>query len=215
MQLTLTGVGHRFPETPWLFRGLAATLHAGRSYALVGPSGCGKSTLLSLIAAWTTPTEGAIQVRGVDKIGWVFQSPHGMPRRTALDHVVLPLLAAGAERENAESDAVAFLEQVDLGGVAHREFRALSGGEAQRLMLARAAAAHPQLLLVDEPTAQLDVVTARRVNDAIAAMVSPERILVVATHDHATRDACTDRLDLTDFSCSDDALSTSAVATEP
>jgi putative ABC transport system ATP-binding protein/lipoprotein-releasing system ATP-binding protein len=214
MHLILNGVGHRFPETPWLFRGLTVTLRPNHSYALVGPSGSGKSTLMSLIAGWNNPAEGTIQRRGVDRIGWVFQSPHGMPRRTALDHVVFPLLAAGTNRARAEPIALALLHQVDLDRVAHREFRALSGGEAQRLMLARAAASHPQLLLVDEPTAQLDVTTARKINDAIAAMVSPERILVVATHDYATRDACTDLLDLTDFIDHDDMLA-STMKTEP
>ncbi|MDC4233776.1 ATP-binding cassette domain-containing protein [Actinomyces sp. B33] len=105
MQVVIDSVGHRFPTGPWLFRGLTARLDPGQVYALVGPSGSGKSTLLSLIAGWVAPAEGAIERLGSGRTSWVFQNPHGAPRRTVLDHVVLPLLAAGARRREAEADA--------------------------------------------------------------------------------------------------------------
>ena len=97
---------------------------------------------------------------------------------------------------DADADAKGLLKRFGLGEVAGQQFRRLSGGEAQRLMLARAIAARPQLLLIDEPTAQLDPSTAREVNHAISRLISPETIIVIATHDPETRDSCTDHVDL-------------------
>lgn len=199
MRVRIEGVAHRFRDGPWLFRGLSLTLEPGRVYALTGPSGSGKSTLLSLLAAWATPAEGTIVRLGEGRVGWVFQNPIGVPGRSAVDHVALPLLGAGATRRQADRGARDLLARFALAGVADRPFRALSGGEAQRLMLARGIAARPALLLLDEPTAQLDLRTAAEVDRGIAALRTEETIVVVATHDTATRDACTDRLDLRDY----------------
>ena len=91
------------------------------------------------------------------------------------------------------------LDRFGIGAAAGREFRALSGGEAQRLMLARAIASEPGLLLVDEPTAQLDPVTASDVNVALFELVQRDTIVVIATHDERTRAACTDHIDLQRF----------------
>ncbi|WP_264029333.1 ABC transporter ATP-binding protein [Cellulosimicrobium sp. SH8] len=195
--MTTTGLGHHFPGRPWLFRGLELDLRPGRTYALTGPSGSGKSTLLGLLAGWETPRAGAVHRDGVGRTGWVFQNPHGTPRRTALDHVVLPLLVRGLRPQEAERRSVELLGRFGLEGVAQQQFRRLSGGEAQRLMLARAIASEPGLLLVDEPTAQLDLPTARTVNESLGALRSPGTIIVVATHDAATRDSCSDHVDLT------------------
>nr|WP_239070040.1 ATP-binding cassette domain-containing protein [Cellulomonas chitinilytica] len=171
-------------------------MHPGRVYALTGPSGSGKSTLLAILAGWMTAREGSVEHRHVDDVGWVFQNPHGTPRRTAIDHVMFPLLAGGARVREAEAVARGLLERFRLVDVADQQFRRLSGGEGQRLMLARAVAAQPQLLLVDEPTAQLDLSTAREVNQAISRLASPRTIIVVATHNPETRDSCTDHVDL-------------------
>jgi putative ABC transport system ATP-binding protein/lipoprotein-releasing system ATP-binding protein len=197
VRVTATGLGHHFPGRPWLFRGLELDLRPGRTYALTGPSGSGKSTLLGLLAGWETPRAGAVHRDGVGRTGWVFQNPHGTPRRTALDHVVLPLLVRGLRPQEAERRSVELLGRFGLEGVAQQQFRRLSGGEAQRLMLARAIASEPGLLLVDEPTAQLDLPTARTVNESLGALRSPGTIIVVATHDVATRDSCSDHVDLT------------------
>lgn len=196
MRVVLSGLGHRFPDRPWLFRGVDRTLLPGRVHALTGPSGSGKSTLLAILAGWLAPAEGRIEREDVEHVGWVFQNPHGTPRRTALDHVALPLLAQGLRPRDAEAQAQALLARFGLGEIAYQEFRRLSGGEGQRLMLARGIAARPGLLLVDEPTAQLDQSTAREVNQAIARLASPSTIIVVATHDPETRDSCTDHVDL-------------------
>jgi ABC-type lipoprotein export system ATPase subunit len=196
VHVVLDGLGHRFPGQPFLFRGLSATLLPDRVYALVGQSGSGKSTLLSLLAGWLDPTEGSVDRRGVTRVGWVFQNPHGVARRTALDHVVLPLLVQGRPRRRAEADARELLAGFGLAEVAEREFAALSGGEAQRLMLARGIAARPELFLVDEPTAQLDARTAAQVSRTLGGLARAGTVVVVATHDAQTRAACTDTLDL-------------------
>ena len=199
MTVLLHGLGHRFPGQPFLFRGLSATLLPDRVYALVGPSGSGKSTLLSLLAGWSAPTEGSVERLGVTRVGWVFQNPHGVARRTALDHVVLPLLAQGTGRRDAESRARELLGEFGLQRAADRHFAALSGGEAQRLMLARGIAARPELFLVDEPTAQLDARTAAQVSSTLGALARAGTVVVVATHDAQTRAACTDTLDLASY----------------
>lgn len=196
--MTTRGLGHRFGTGPWLFADLDLTLVPGKTFALMGPSGSGKSTLLSVLAGWVSPTAGTIESEGVDRIGWVFQNPHGVPGRTAVDHVALPLLAAGATPANADREALDLLLRFGLGHAADRPFRSLSGGEAQRLMLARGIAARPKLFLVDEPTAQLDTATADEVNASLVHLATESTIVVIATHDDRTRDACTDLIDLRD-----------------
>lgn len=192
-------LAHSFPGTGPLFVDLDIDLVPGEVVALVGPSGSGKSTLLSILAGWLTPTAGSVVRRGVGHTGWVFQNPHGVPRRTALDHVALPLLGRGSTRAEARRRAAALLADFGLEAIAHRQFRALSGGEAQRLMLARALATGSDLLLVDEPTAQLDMGSAATVNQVLARVARADALVVVATHDPNTRAACTRAIDLADY----------------
>jgi ABC-type lipoprotein export system ATPase subunit len=189
-------LGHRFPGTAPLFTGLDFTMSPGQIVGLCGPSGSGKSTLLSILAGWVKPTEGTVDMIGVRRTGWVFQNPYGVPGRTALDLVCLPLLARGQTRAAAERRAHEVLASFRLERAAGQPFRELSGGEAQRLMLARAVCAAPDLLLVDEPTAQLDVTTAATVNETLGAIAQDGTIVVIATHDPHTRDACTHVIDL-------------------
>lgn len=199
MRVRTVGLSHSFTGTGALFSDLNMTLLPGEVVALVGPSGSGKSTLLNLLAGWLAPTCGSVEQTGIEHIGWVFQNPHGVPRRTALDHVVLPLLARGVRRADAEPEALAIMNRFALTSVAERLFRDLSGGEAQRLMLARAIAMAPDLLLVDEPTAQLDLATAATVSAVLAEVANTSSIVVVATHDPHARDACTRVIDLADY----------------
>ena len=189
-------VWHRFSGGGWLFTNLNFTISTGEIIGLVGPSGSGKSTLLSIIAGWLSPTKGDIERTGIDHVGWVFQNPHGVARRSALDHVALPIIAQGATTKIAYTTALEYLSEFDLVGVKNRLFRDLSGGEAQRLMLARAVASQSDLLLVDEPTAQLDRQAADNVNAVLARIARDNSIVVIATHDPHTRDACTRIIDL-------------------
>ncbi|TPF86146.1 ABC transporter [Bifidobacterium sp. UTCIF-37] len=201
MSARVTGrdLAHRFPGTDTLFEHLSFTLEAGTTTAICGPSGCGKSTLLSILAGWEKPAAGTVTRDGVNRIGWVFQNPYGVAERSALDHVVFPLLARGLRRREAEPQALEAMGLFDLGAVADRPFAALSGGEAQRLMLARAVSSAPDMLLVDEPTAQLDTRTAHSVSGVLGNLAGHGMIVVVATHDLATRDACGRVIDLADY----------------
>lgn len=196
MRLIVEGLGHRFPGGHWLFRGLDHDFRPGTVTALTGPSGCGKSTLLAIVAGSTPPEEGTVVRHGLQRTGWVFQNPHGAARRTALDHVVLPLLTGGLTRQRAETRARDLLGLFGLAGADTRKYAQLSGGEAQRLMLARALAGDPDLLLVDEPTAQLDPQNASTVSQTLGHLADAGAVVVVATHDQRTRDACDEVVDL-------------------
>lgn len=199
MRVELSRLEHRYGDGPALFSGLDLVLVPGRTYAVTGPSGSGKSTLLAILAGMLQPRGGGVRSEGVRHVRWVFQNPFGVARRSVLDHVVLGLLLRGWRRKDAAPAAHRLLDEFGLGDRAHLPFAALSGGEAQRLMLARAIACAPHLLLVDEPTAQLDQVTAQGVSACLGRTADRGAIVVVATHDRGTRDACTDVVDLSRY----------------
>jgi len=196
VKLRLEDVSHTFRPGSWLFDGLNVTLRPDRVYAVTGPSGSGKSTLLGIMAGWIVPQRGEVVRENIRSIRWVFQNPHGVAHRSALDHVALPLIGQGLTRQQAEQRAVELLANFGLGDVAGTPFGQLSGGEAQRLMLARGIASKPDLLLVDEPTAQLDRAAAAEVNSALSQLAGQGVIVVIATHDDRTRAMCTDVIDL-------------------
>jgi ABC-type multidrug transport system ATPase subunit len=194
MSVDLNQVGHRFGKNPWLFRDLTLKLVAGSPYALTGRSGAGKSTLLAILAGQLSPVEGSIA--GTTSAICVFQHPIAPPSRTVLDIASLPLLARGDSLSVAMEQAMNMLERFHLASAATRPSSTLSGGEAQRLMLARALLAAPPLLLVDEPTAQLDKATAAGVHAVIAQLCDANTIVVVATHDPGVIDACKQLVEL-------------------
>lgn len=196
MRVTASALGHSFnPERP-LFDNLEFMLSAGELVALTGPSGSGKSTLLSILAKWEEPSSGTVTWKGIDSVGWVFQNPLGAPGRTVLDHAAYPLIAQGLRRSAANAPAMVALSRFGLEKLADQTYSTLSGGEAQRLMLARAVVKAPSLLLVDEPTAQLDPRSAETVNAVLNELAQANCIVVVATHDLNTRDACHRTLNL-------------------
>lgn len=207
------GLAHRFAGTATLFQGLSFTLAPGDVVGVCGPSGCGKSTLLSILAGWERPSEGSLAMTGIERTGWVFQNPYGVPRRSALDHVTYPLLAKGLTRRQAEKQARDTLALFGLTEVALRPFRALSGGEAQRLMLARAVTTAPTLLLVDEPTAQLDTRTASTVNATLGNVAAGGSIVVIATHDPDTRAACARVIDMPGYAATESTAGENAAGT--
>jgi ABC-type lipoprotein export system ATPase subunit len=196
MQINVRNLAHGFVGTSTLFEGLDFVLRAGDLVAVTGPSGSGKSTLLSLLAGWETPMAGKVQWDKIESVGWVFQNPHGDANRTSLDHVSLPLIAKGIRRRQASGAALKIMHRFGLEDLATQRFGTISGGEAQRLMLARAVAKAPSLLLVDEPTASLDPVAAATVNTVLGELAMDQAIVVVATHDPATRAACRTHVDL-------------------
>jgi ABC-type lipoprotein export system ATPase subunit len=196
MPLILHGVGHGFDGRPSLFTGLDHRFDRGRVHAVIGPSGSGKSTLLGVAAGMIVPSEGRVDRIGIARTAWVFQNPHGSARRSVLDHVSLPFIGRGESRRRADAEARGLLAAFGLDGRVAATFAELSGGEAQRLMLARAVATETDLLLVDEPTAQLDRRAARIVNTAIGVLAKRGAVVLVATHDADTIRACNAVLDL-------------------
>ena len=169
------------------------TVHAGDRIAIVGPSGSGKSTLLQIIADLDTATSGqvrwpALGVSGALRprhIGIVFQSASLIPTLSAAENVEVPLRLLGSQSEPRQS-AMKALDSVGLAAVADKLPDELSGGQAQRVGLARAIALRPRLVLADEPTGQLDQPTAQLAMDALLrSLEGTDAALVVATHDPA------------------------------
>lgn len=196
MSVTLSDVGHAFPGGPFLFRHVSTVARSGCVTGLVGPSGSGKSTLLGIIARWTTPTEGTVTSDRDGRTSWVFQNPYGVARRTVLDHVSQPRLGQHLRRRDADHDARSLLAAFALDHRQNAQFRELSGGEGQRLMLARAVATDPGIILVDEPTAQLDQSSARSVIEVLSSLADAGRVVIIATHDSRVRDTCDEVIDL-------------------
>ncbi|MFJ4027187.1 ATP-binding cassette domain-containing protein [Paenarthrobacter sp. NPDC089989] len=202
-RVALRGVGHGFAIDHYLFRHLDIEITSDLVTGICGPSGSGKSTLLSVIAGWENPKEGTVERTGISSVRWVFQNPLGVPQRTALEHVALPYLASGLSLDHSEELALQRLMEFELRASAHKRFSQLSGGEAQRLMLARAVAGDPDLILVDEPTAQLDRATAATVNGVLGSLAQSGAVVIVASHDPDTLASCGEVLDLSTVSRED------------
>ena len=169
----------------------------GQILAIIGPSGSGKSTLLGLIAGLDSPTAGQIFVDGTEitaldedslarlrgeKIGFVFQFFHLVPSLTALENILVPMEIAG--RRDALRRAQALLDEVGLHDRGHHYPSQLSGGEQQRIAIARALANDPPVLLADEPTGNLDTQTGRQIIELLVSVGrGQKRTLVLVTHD--------------------------------
>lgn len=171
----------------------------GEIVAIMGPSGSGKSTLLSLLGAVDTPSSGKVLLKGVDLstlddtertlirrrwLGFVFQAFNLLPVFSALENVALPLELDGVPASEARERALAALEQV---GMQHRQNHRpgmLSGGEQQRVAVARALAIQPALILADEPTGNLDTANGQRITELLRTLVDEHRqTIVMVTHD--------------------------------
>ncbi|MEU8269575.1 ATP-binding cassette domain-containing protein [Sphaerisporangium sp. NPDC049002] len=180
------GRGHRAVVA---VHGISCTLGAGDQVALTGPSGSGKTTLLHLLAGLDLPTTGTITWPGLGgeprgQVGVVFQGPSLLPPLDAAENVSLPLLIAGHPAEDARTRAMAALDAVGIGDLATKLPQELSGGQAQRVAVARVLAGSPRLIIADEPTAQLDAPQATRVVELLMTVAEELRAaLVVATHD--------------------------------
>jgi ABC-type lipoprotein export system ATPase subunit len=173
-------------------RDISCVLRPGVRVALTGPSGSGKSTLLHLLAGLDTPTEGTITWPALDGspmgrpgvVGMVFQGPSLLPPLDVTENVALPLLLAGCTHGQARQRAEAALRDSGLAELGTRLPEELSGGQAQRVAVARALAARPRVILADEPTGQLDSAHAAQVSGLLVS--AAERLgaaFVLATHD--------------------------------
>ncbi len=181
-------------------RGVSLKIEAGEVVAIVGPSGSGKSTLLGLLGGLDTPTAGRVEVDGVDitnmgenqladirsaKIGFVFQTFNLIPTLTALENVALPAqFARGRNKVRPTRRARELLTALGLGDRLKHRPAELSGGEQQRVAIARAMVNRPALILVDEPTGNLDSASGERVLEALEqARSETGTTLVLVTHD--------------------------------
>lgn len=202
------------PNAVVAVHGVDCEVGAGERIALMGPSGSGKTTLMHLLAGLDTPTVGTVDWPAIGSrkllrpgpIAIVFQAPSLLPPLDVLENVTLPLLLQGIDRHTARQMAFAALEQLGLDLLAGKLPEELSGGQAQRVAVARVLAGRPRLILADEPTGQLDHTNGAAVIDAlVTAAVEIGAALIVNTHDNTVAD----RLDR-HWSMSDGRLTTNA-----
>jgi putative ABC transport system ATP-binding protein len=196
-----------FGRTPAL-RGAGLSVASGEILAVMGPSGSGKSTLLHCLAGILTPDSGEVRFDGRridalgetersalrrDRFGFVFQFGQLVPELTAEENVALPLLLGGVRRTPALAQARAWLERLGLDGLELRRSGELSGGQAQRVALARGLVAGPKILFADEPTGSLDSLTGEQVMDLLVSAAREHGTTVVLVTHEARVAAYADR----------------------
>lgn len=185
-------------------------LNTGENLALLGPSGSGKSTLLQIVGTLDSPTSGDVSLGGVDpfslsekelahfrnhNIGFVFQEHHLLPQLSVLENVLVPAVAEGAAGTDMVERARSLIERVGLSDRSDHRPAELSGGEKQRVAVARALLNQPDLLLADEPTGSLDHKNAVAVANLLLEMQQAEKsMLIVVTHSDAIADLLSRRL---------------------
>jgi len=216
--LTVSDVYQRFTRGEHninVLHAVSLSAAVGESLALVGPSGSGKSTLLHLLGTLEKPTAGQIAIGGQDpnalsepelarfrneQIGFIFQSHHLLPQYSALDNTLVPSLAF--PQESRAGRARDLLTAVGLAQRLEHRPAELSGGECQRVAVARALINRPGLLLCDEPTGSLDRQTATTVADLLLTLHrSEDTVLVIATHDPELAERCDRRFALREGTC--------------
>lgn len=200
--LALSGItkayNHGKPNEVTVLRGIDLRVARGEVVALVAPSGAGKSTLLHIAGLLDTPDAGTVAMNGTDMtgkrdaerttvrrsdVGFIYQFHHLLPEFTAAENIVLPQLANGVARAQAQTRAMALLDQVGVAPRASHRPAALSGGEQQRVAFCRALANEPRLLLADEPTGNLDPETSNTVFATLMSLVRATGLsALIATH---------------------------------
>jgi lipoprotein-releasing system ATP-binding protein len=201
--LLLTDVHRHYGQGDSIVRVLEAAnlaVNSGELVALVAPSGAGKSTLLHLSGLLESPQGGEVAIMGIptsklgdrgrtqlrrSTVGYVYQFHHLLPEFTALENVSMPQLIAGKSPEEADKRSMELLDLLGVGPRASHRPAELSGGEQQRIAIARAAANHPKVILADEPTGNLDPETSDLVFEALANLIKNEgAAALIATHNH-------------------------------
>jgi putative ABC transport system ATP-binding protein len=188
-------------------RSITVSIEKNEYVAIMGPSGSGKSTLMNLVGCLDTPTSGTYILNGIDvskmeddylaeirnkEIGFVFQTFNLLPRYTALENVTLPLIYAGLQKADRESQAVETLRQVGLEDRMTHKPNELSGGQRQRVAIARALVNNPSIILADEPTGNLDSKTSVDIMGLLDVIHRNGNTVIVVTHEediarHAAR----------------------------
>lgn len=195
--ISFSHVTKKYPGDVVALADLTLSVNEGELVFLTGPSGAGKSTLLKLIAGIERPTGGVLLVSGQDmrklnrttlpflrrKLGLILQQHRLLHDRNVLDNVMLPLIVTGASPQEAQQRAMVALERVGLYAKALSTPMSLSGGEQQRVSIARAIVHKPRIILADEPTANLDRASAKGVIDMLHTFNSAGVTCIISTHD--------------------------------
>ena len=202
-------------STVWAVNDVNLEVRAGELLVLTGRSGSGKTTLLNLLSGLDRPTGGAALFRGEDlsrlpekelvelrrrRIGFIFQSFGLMPLLSAQENVELPLHIIGVSWRERRRKAQEVLESVGLGPRARHRPYELSGGEQQRVSIARALVTGPEVVFADEPTGELDTTTARAITAILQEIAAEGTTVIAATHDLSLAEAGDRRLEMTDGS---------------
>ncbi|GFO69687.1 ABC transporter ATP-binding protein [Geomonas limicola] len=184
-------------ETVEALKGVDVSIESGEFITIMGQSGSGKSTLLSVLGGLNHPSQGSVQMAGVDlyalssekradfrsqRLGFVFQSFNLIPYLTALENVMLPLAIAPLKKGEKVAAAREALERIGLGAKADRLPNALSGGEQERVAIARAVVNRPEILFADEPTGNLDSKTSLEMMNLFRALNEEGQTIVMVTH---------------------------------
>jgi len=195
--ISFSHVAKRYPGDVTALSDVSMEVAEGELLYLAGPSGAGKSTMLKLIAGIERPSAGVLLVSGQDmrklnratlpylrrKLGLILQQHQLLRDRSVLQNVMLPLLVSGSSAKEAEQRARVALDRVGLGDKAALLPQALSGGEQQRVSIARAIVHRPRIILADEPTANLDRASGKLVIDMLQAFNSAGATCIISTHD--------------------------------
>ncbi|MCC6252199.1 MAG: ABC transporter ATP-binding protein [Bacteroidia bacterium] len=178
--------------------GINLSIYNNEYVALMGPSGSGKSTLMNLLGCLDTPTSGSYILNGTDvsslndnrlaeirnkEIGFIFQTFNLLPKSTALENVILPLIYAGIDKNEREQRAKKALEDVGLGNRMKHKPNELSGGQRQRVAVARALVNNPAIILADEPTGNLDSKTSIEIMALFEEIHRKGNTIIVVTHE--------------------------------
>ena len=193
---------------------ISLTINEGEIVSIVGPSGAGKSTLLNMIGCLDGFQSGKIIIYGNDisnltvedlagfrnkNIGFIFQLHNLLNEFTAVENVMIPLLISRTRKKNAAEKAMAVLEQFDLVNRANHKPAELSGGECQRIAVARALVTDPNIILADEPTGNLDSANSRLLMDTLLKLVHDnKKTIIIVTHDKSLADRTNRTITLVD-----------------
>jgi len=197
-----------------VLRGLNLTIEKGESLAILGVSGAGKSTLIHIMGMLDHPTEGCLSINGMNvfewkeekmarfrnsAIGFVFQFNNLLPEFNALENTMMPALISGMPEKQAGEKACKLLSEVGLEHRIKHKPGELSGGEQQRVAIARALVMEPEILLVDEPTGNLDTETGKKIEDILVNLNATKKItLVTVTHNKLLAERMSGRISLRD-----------------
>ena len=227
--LEITDAWKSYPGSPPVHALAAVTfsIHASQRTAVTGPSGSGKTTLLNIAGTLERPTSGSVRVGGAEvatlsdaelsgvrarRLGFVFQQFHLLDHLDATHNVALGLLHRGESARGRRTAAIDALERVGLGHRTGHRPAQLSGGERQRVAIARAVVGHPDVVLADEPTGNLDSATGAEIIALLASLADDGTAVLVVTHDQAVAAAMDRRVRMRDgHVVSDDRVSAAAV----